>query len=190
MRELVIALVLATCLASLSPAAEVRIRYSNGNYNSYTIFGSTRHPGTLFTPKANQYPLLLKQGHFGFDTGNVAVQVKVWRASGSVVGPLLASFPATTRAWPTWTDVDLSGANVVIAAGNFFVSTNNPQMGPLGSPFRGANPTNVGHHFWSLDDQSWALWTYTDWAIECTVETRYGSGVAPASLGRVRAMYY
>ncbi len=189
MRESVIALVLAACLAGPSSAAEVRIKYSNGNYNSYTLFGGSRHPGTLFTPKANQYPVFVKTGHFGFDAGNVTVQVKVWSAAGSVVGSLLASFPATTRAWPAWTDVDVSGANVVVDAGNFFVSTNNPQMGPLGSPFRGANPTNVGHHWWSADDRSWLLWNYTDWAIECTVETRYGSGVAPASLGRVRALY-
>lgn len=188
MKVLVIALVLAVCLAGLSSAAEVRMRYSNGNYNSYTIFGASRHPGTLFTPRANQYPLLVKQGHFGFDAGNVAVQVKVWSATGSVVGSVLASFPATTRAWPTWTDVDVSTAGVVIKADNFFVSTNNPQMGPLGSPFRGANPVHVGHHFWSLDDRSWAVWPYTDWAIECTVETRY-VGIAPASLGRVRALY-
>lgn len=188
MKVLVIALVFAVCLAGLSSAAEVRIRYSNGNYNSYTMFGGSRHPGTLFTPRANQYPLLLKRGHFGFDAGNVAVQVKIWSAAGSVIGSVLASFPATTRAWPTWTDVDVSGANVVIKADNFFVSTNNPQMGPLGSPFRGANPINEGHHFWSADDVSWAVWPYTDWAIECTVETRY-VGIAPASLGRVKALY-
>ncbi len=189
MRKFVIALVLTACFADPSPAAEVRIRYSNGNYNSYTMFGGSHHPGTLFTPKANQYPVFVKTGHFGFDTGNVAVQVKVWRAAGSVVGSLLASFPATTRAWPTWTEVDLTGAHVVIVSGNFFLSTNNPQMGPLGSPFRGANPTNVGHHFWSSDDRSWLPWTYTDWAIECTVETRYGTGVAPASMGRLKALY-
>lgn len=188
MRYFAIALAIAVCLASLATAAEVRIKYSNGNYNSYTIFGGTWHPGTLFTPKSNQYPVFVKTGHFGFDTGNVAVQVKVWSATGSVVGSVLASFPATTRAWPTWTDVDLSPAGIVVEADNFFLSTNNPSMGPLGSTFRGANPTNVGHHFWSSDDVRWLLWTYTDWAIECTVDTQH-VGVAPASLGRIRALY-
>jgi hypothetical protein len=189
MKYRILALSLLVYLAGLSSAAEVRIRYSNGNYNSYTLFGSSRHPGTLFTPKANQYPVFVKKGHFGFNTGNVAVQVKVWRATGSVVGSLLASFPATTRTWPTWTDVDVSTAGIVIKAGNFFLSTNNPQMGPLGSAFRGANPNNVGHHWWSRDDVSWLLWTFTDWAIECTVDTRH-VGVAPASLGRVKALYW
>jgi hypothetical protein len=188
MRDFVIALVLAVCLAGLSSAAEVRIRYSNGNYNSYTLFGGSRHPGTLFTPKYNQYPLFVKKGHFGFEAGDVAVQVKVWSATGSVVGALLASFPATTCAWPTWTDVDIEPAGIVIEADNFFLSTNNPEMEPLGSPFRGANPNNVGHHFWSSNDINWLPWTYSDWAIECTVETRY-LGVAPASLGRVKALY-
>ncbi|MEE9457418.1 MAG: hypothetical protein V3W11_09750, partial [bacterium] len=173
-------------------AAEVRMRYSNGNYNASTGFGGTYHPGTVFKPTSGQYPVFLKTGYFGFGTANVVVQVKVWSTTGNTPGSLIATFPVTTKRWATWTDVDLSTASIVISSANFFLSTNNPQMGPLGSSFRGSGiPGNYqGYHYWSANDTSWLSWTTTDWAIECTVETNYsGSGIAPASLGRVKALY-
>ncbi len=189
MRYLAVALALALCLASLSSAAEIRMRYSNGNYSASTGFGGTYHPGTVFKPTSGQYPVFLKTGYFGFGRGSVGVQVKVWSTTGNTPGSLLATFPVTTKAWSTWTDVDLSTAGIVISSANFFLSTNNPQMGPLGSSFRGAYPqTYAGYHYWSANDTSWLSWTTTDWAIECTVETNY-TGIAPASLGRVKALY-
>jgi opacity protein-like surface antigen len=190
MKYLVITLALAFCLASLSSAAEVRMRYSNNNYNATTSFGGTWHPGTVFKPTSSQYPVFVKTGHFGFGTANVGVQVKVWSTTGNTPGSLLATFPVTTKAWPTWTDVDLTSAGIVIGSYNFFLSTNNPQMGPLGSSFRGSGiPGNYqGYHYYSSNDTSWTLWIITDWAIECTVDTNY-VGIAPASLGRVKALY-
>jgi hypothetical protein len=190
MKYFVIALVLAFCLASLSSAAEVRMKYSDSNYNYYTSFGGTYHPGTVFKPTSGQYPVFLKTGHFGFHRSNVGVQVKVWSTTGNTPGSLLATFPVTTKAYPTWTDVNISTASIVIKADNFFLSTNNPQMGPLGVPFRGSGIPGKyqGYHYWSANDTSWLLWTTTDWAIECTVDTNYVS-VAPASLGRVKALY-
>jgi len=186
----VLIVVAALCVAGLSQAAEERWRNSDGNYNAYTSFGGTYHPGTLFIPASNKYPVFLKTAHFGFGTGSVGVQVKIWSATGSTIGSVLASFPATTSSWPTWTNVNVSGGNIVFSANNFFISTNNPQMGPLGSTFRGSGIPGKypGYHYWSADDVSWRLWTTTDWAIECTVDTNYTS-VAPASLGRVKALY-
>ena len=194
MRYLAVALALALCLASLSSAAEVRMRYTGGLYSATTSFGGTWHPGTVFKPTSGQYPVFLKKGHFGFGRGSVSVQVKVWSTTGNTPGSLLATFPVTTKAFgnpstPTWTDVDISTAGIVISSANFFLSTNNPQMGPLGASFKGAYPQRYsGYHYWSADDNSWRTWTTTDWAIECTVETNY-SGIAPASLGRVKALY-
>ncbi len=189
MKYVVTITVLALCLAGLSQAAEERWRNSNGSYGAYTMFGGTYHPGTLFIPASGKYPVFLKKTHFGFNSGSVSVQVKIWSATGSTIGSVLASYPATTSAWPSWTDVDVSSSNHVFASNNFFISTNNPQMGPLGSPFRGAYPqTYPGYHYWSADDRSWRSWTTTDWAIECTVDTNY-SAIAPASLGRVKALY-
>lgn len=181
------------CLAGPSQAAEERWRNSNGTYNSTTHFGDTWHPGTLFIPPASKYPVFLKKAHFGFqnitsNSGSVGVQVKVWSATGSTIGSVIASFPATTSRWPTWTDVDVSSGSLVFSSNNFFISTNNPQMGPLGSRFKGADRTYPGYHYWSSDDRSWSVWTTTDWAIECTVETNYPS-VAPVSVGRVKALY-
>lgn len=192
MRYLVIALALAVCLASLSSAADVRMRYSNGNYNASTFFGGSGHPGTVFKPGSGQYPVFLKTGYFGFVSANVGVQVKVWSTTGNTPGSLLATFPVTTKAWPVWTDVDLTTANITITANNFFLSTNNPQMGPLGSGFRGAGIPGQypGYHYISQNDTSWSNWTTTDWAIECLVDTNHsGSAIAPASLGRVKALY-
>jgi hypothetical protein len=190
MRYFVLALALALCLATLSSAAEVRMRYSNGNYNATTSFGGSWHPGTVFKPESGQYPVFLKTGHFGFGTASVGVEVKVWKTTGNTPGTLVASFPVTTSAWPVWTDVNLTSANIVVTADNFFLSTNNPQMGPLGSSYRGSGiPGNYqGYHYYSSNDTSWSSWTTTDWAIECTVETNY-SGIAPASIGRVKALY-
>lgn len=189
MKKLLVIVGVSALCAALVNAAEVRMRYSNGNYNATTSFGGSYHPGTLFVPTSGQYPVYLKTAHFGFNSGGVSVQVKVWSATGSTIGSVIASFPATTSAWPSWTDVSLTSANIVITANNFFISTNNPSMGPLGSGFRGAYPqTYPGYHYWSSDDTSWLQWTTTDWAIECTVETNYTS-VAPASLGRVKALY-
>ncbi len=190
MKYLVIALALAFYLASLSLAAEERWRYSNGNYNATTSFGGSYHPGTVFKPGSGQYPVFLKTAYFGFSSASVDVQVKVWTTTGDTPGSLIATFPVTTKSWPTWTDVDLSTAGIVIGSYNFFLSTNNPSMGPLGSSFRGAGipGTYQGYHYWSATDTSWALWTTTDWAIECTVNTNYSS-IAPASLGRVKALY-
>ena len=190
MKYFVTILVLAVCLAGLSQAAEERWRNSNGTYNASTGFGGTYHPGTLFIPASSKYPVFLKKAHFGFNTGSVGVQVKIWSATGSTIGSVLASYPATTSRWPTWTDVDVSSGNHVFPSNNFFISTNNPQMGPLGSSFRGSGiPGNYqGYHFWSADDVSWRSWTTTDWAIECTVDTNHTS-IAPASVGRVKALY-
>jgi hypothetical protein len=184
----VIIVVAALCLAGLSQAAEERWRNSNGIYNWTTYFGDTWHPGTVFKPTSGQYPVFLKKGYFGFRAGNVGVQVKVWSTTGNTPGSLLATFPVTTKVWPTWTDVDLSTAGIVISSANFFLSTNNPEMGPLGSTFKSANRTYPGYHYWSSDDRSWSVWPTSDWAIECTVETNYPS-VAPASVGRVKALY-
>ena len=190
MKYLVISLALGVCLAGLSSAAEERWRNSNGNYTARTSFGGSLHPGTVFKPASGKYPpVFLKTAFFGFYTGNVGVQVKVWSTTGNTPGSLLATFPATTKAWPNWTDVNVSTASIVIKADNFFLSTNNPQMGPLGAPFMGAYPqTYPGYHYISSDDKSWRTWTTTDWAIECLVDTNYTS-VAPASLGRVKALY-
>ena len=190
MKYVVTIMVFAVCLAGLSQAAEERWRNSNGSYGASTSFGGTWHPGTLFIPDSGKYPVFLKKAHFGFGTASVGVQVKIWSATGSTIGSVIASFPATTVAWPTWTDVDVSGGNIVFPANNFFISTNNPQMGPLGSSFRGSGiPGNYpGYHYYSADDLRWTLWTTTDWAIECTVDTNY-SGIAPASVGRVKALY-
>ncbi len=166
------------------------MKYTGGAYNATTSFGGTYHPGTVFKPTSGQYPVFLKKGHFGFGRGSVGVQVKVWSTTGNTPGSLLATFPVTTSRWPTWTDVDISSASIVITANNFFLSTNNPQMGPLGDSFRGHGIPGKypGYHYWSADDNSWRTWTTTDWAIECTVETNY-TGIAPASLGRVKALY-
>jgi hypothetical protein len=180
----------ALCFAGLSQAAEERWRNSNGTYNGLTSFGQSYHPGTLFIPASAQYPVFLNKAHFGFVTDNVSVQVKIWSATGSTIGSVLASFPATTSAWPTWTDVDVSGGFLVFPSDNFFISTNNPSMGPLGTSFRSAAPaTFVGYHFISLNDTTWEPFNLYDWSIECTVETNYGTAVAPASLGRVKALY-
>lgn len=123
-------------------------------------------------------------------SGNVGFNVAYYGATGSTPASLLASFPVTTKPWPTWTDVDLTTAGIVIASNNFFLSTNNPSMGPLGDSFKGHGIPGKypGYHYWSADDKSWRTWTTTDWAIECTVETNY-TGIAPASLGRVKALY-
>lgn len=189
MKYVVAILVLTVCLVGLSQAAEERWRNSNGSYGATTYFGGTYHPGTLFIPPSGKYPVFLQKTHFGFATGSVNVQVKIWSATGSTIGSVLASYPATTNTWPSWTDVDVSSGKHVFASNNFFISTNNPQMGALGSGFKGAYPqTYSGYHYWSADDQSWRAWTTTDWAIECTVDTNY-TGIAPASLGRVKALY-
>ena len=195
MRYLVVALALAVCFASLSSAAEVRMRYSDGNYRATTWFGGSGHPGTVFKPTSGQYPVFLKTAYFGFQTGSVTVQVKVWSTTGNTPGSLLATFPATTKAFGSppnvvWTDVDLTTAGIVIEADNFFLSTNNPKMEPLGSGFKGSGIPGKypGYHYISADDISWRSWTTTDWAIECLVDTKHVS-VAPASLGRVKALY-
>jgi hypothetical protein len=182
----------ALCLAGLSQAAEERWRNSNGTYNAQTSFGESYHPGTLFIPASGKYPVCVKAAHLGFITGSLDVQVKIWSATGSTIGSVLGSFPATTATWPTWTDVDVSSGSFVffLPSNNFFISTNNPAMGPLGSSFRGSGPpTYSGYHFISRDDTSWSVHTTADWAIECTVETNYGTAVVPGSLGRVKALY-
>jgi hypothetical protein len=143
------------------------MKYTGGAYNATTSFGGTYHPGTVFKPTSGQYPVFLKKGHFGFGKGSYNVQVKVWSTTGNTPGSLLATFPVATKRWPT-----------------------NPQMGPLGDSFKGHGIPGKypGYHYWSADDRSWRSWTTTDWAIECTVETNY-TGIAPASLGRVKALY-
>jgi hypothetical protein len=83
----VIIVVAALCLAGLSQAAEERWRNSNGSYNATTSFGGTYHPGTLFIPASGKYPVFLKKAHLGFVSGSVGVQVKIWSATGSTIGP-------------------------------------------------------------------------------------------------------
>jgi hypothetical protein len=144
----------------------------------------------MFTPESGQYPVFLKTAHFGFSSSGVSVQAKVWEVTGSTVGSLIASFSATTSAWPAWTDVDLTGSNIVLPSDNFLISTNNPSMGPLGSGFRGVLPQSYsGHHWWSSNDTSWSAWSTSDWAIECTIDTNYNVDVAPSSIGRIKALY-
>jgi len=105
------------------------------------------------------------------------------------VGPLLASFQAQTKAYPTWTDVDVSGAGLIVAADNFFISANDAGAQTFAADmvcdWPGAFP---GRHFYSGDDISWLPTSEFDYSIECTVETALG--VAPASLGRVKALFY
>jgi hypothetical protein len=184
-------LLMAACLAeSAAGGEEVRLFYSRQRYNVEMGFRESLHPGTLFTPTAGQYPLLLKRAHIYFGDRGYPMEVKVWSAAGSVVGSVLASFPATTEMYPTWTNVDLSGAGLVIRADNFLVSANDRashDMKPvMVCDYPGAF---AGHHFISPDDVTWELQTLFDFSIECTVETNYDVGVAPASLGRVKALY-
>lgn len=149
-----------------------------------------RLPGTLFTPTAGQYPLLLKRAHIYFGDRGYPMEVKVWSAAGSVVGSVLASFAVTSEMYPTWTEVDVGGAGLVVRSDNFFISTNDRpglDLKPLMvCDYPGAF---AGHHFISWDDVTWQLQTSYDFSIECTVETNYDIGVAPASLGRVRALF-
>ncbi|UCH79115.1 MAG: hypothetical protein JSU81_03975 [Candidatus Coatesbacteria bacterium] len=185
------AIVVAACLAEVAAGAEeVRLYYSRQRYNVEVGFSGTLHPGTLFTPTAEQYPLLLKRAHIYFGDRGYPMDVKVWSATGSVVGSVLASFALTTEMYPTWTEVDLSGAGVIIRADNFFVSTAdraNRDMRPvMVCDYPGAYG---GHHFISWDDVAWQLQTTYDFSIECTVETNYDVGVVPASLGRVKALF-
>ncbi len=188
MRCLNLALAALACLAAVAAAEEVRMRYSTGTYNSRFFWIQNAHPGSLFTPSAEQYPVLLKTAHFGFDAGGVEVRVKVWSATGSKPGAVLASYYILTDPWPQWTDVDLEASKILVKADNFFLSTDAPGR-EFFVVFRGATPRQYpGHHFTSQDDVTWVE-AYADWAIECTVDTKYGIGVAPASLGRVRALY-
>jgi hypothetical protein len=188
MRLWVTILSAAVCLAAAAGGKEVRLRYSNGEYNSRFFWIQYAHPGTLFTPSAEQYPLLLKTAHFGFDAGGAEVRVKVWSATGSTPGSVLASYNILTDPWPRWTDVDLEASKIIVTADNFFLSSDAPGR-EFFVVFRGATPRQYpGHHFTSQDDIKWVE-AYADWAIECTVDTEYGIGVAPASLGRVRALY-
>ncbi|NIT35658.1 MAG: hypothetical protein GTN49_04025 [candidate division Zixibacteria bacterium] len=188
MKYRVVALSLLVCVASLSTAAEVRIRYSNGIYNSRFFWIQYAHPGTLCTPSAGQYPVLLKTAHFGFEVGNAEVRVKIWSATGSTPGTVLASFYILTDPWPRWTDVSLEESKIIVNANNFFISSDTLWR-EFFVTFRGAMPRQYpGHHFTSQDDIKWVE-AYADWAIECTVDTNYGIGVAPASLGRVKALY-
>jgi hypothetical protein len=188
MRDLTLALSVAALSAALAAGEEVRMRYSNGEYNARFFWIQYAHPGTLFTPTAEQYPVLLKAAHFGFDAGGVEVRVKVWSAVGSTPGSVLASYYILTDPWPRWTDVDLEASKIVIEADNFFLSSDAPGR-EFFVTFRGATPRRYpGHHFTSQDDVTWRE-AYADWAIECTVDTKYGIGVAPASLGRIRALY-
>jgi hypothetical protein len=184
---LLIALGVATSVAS---GEEVRLYYSRQRYNVEMGFQGTIHPGTLFTPAVEQYPVFLKRVHIYFGDRGYPVEVKVWSAAGSVVGSVLASFPVTTEMYPTWTDVDVSGAGVVIRGDNFFVSTNDRaacDMKPvMVCDYPGAYG---GHHFISADDRTWQLQNIYDFSIECTVETNYDIGVEPATLGRLRALY-
>jgi len=189
MKYIVVLALLVVVLATASLAADLRMYYSNGNYNASTSFGGTYHPGTIFKPTSGQYPVFLERAYYGFGSAGVQVQAKVWNATGSTPGSVLASFLVNTLAWPTWTEVDLTGSNLIINADYFFLSTNNPGGGALGVSYRGSMPSNYsGYHFWSSNDSSWASWTTTDWAIECLVDTGYSS-VQPASLGRVKALY-
>jgi hypothetical protein len=177
------------CAAGIATASETRIRYSNGTYGATTYFGGTNHPGTLFTPTGSQYPVYIIYAHYGFASANVEVQAKIWSATGSTPGSVLASFITTTKAYPTWTDVEVRSAVSPINSGNFFISTNNPGGGALGVGFKGAYPqTFPGHHFISQNDSSWSNWSTTDWAIECTIDDAY-TAVRPASLGRLKALY-
>jgi hypothetical protein len=168
----------------------VRLFYSCQRYNVEMGFRETLHPGTLFTPTAGQYPLLLKRAHIYFGDRGYPMEVKVWSAAGSVVGSVLASFAVTSEMYPTWTEVDVGGAGLVVRSDNFFISTNDRpglDLKPLMvCDYPGAF---AGHHFISWDDVTWQLQTSYDFSIECTVETNYDIGVAPASLGRVRALF-
>jgi hypothetical protein len=183
-------LVVACLTAGAAGGEEVRLFYSRQRYNVEMGFSGTIHPGTLFTPAVEQYPVFLKRVHIYFGDRGYPVEVKVWSAAGSVVGSVLASYAVTTEIYPTWTEVDVSGARVVIRGDNFFVSTNDRAS-------RDMKPVMVcdypgaygGHHFISADDQTWQLQTVYDFSIECTVETNYDIGVGPASLGRVKALY-
>jgi hypothetical protein len=184
---LLIALGVATSVAS---GEEVRLYYSRQRYNVEMGFSGSLHPGTLFTPAGGQYPVFLKRAHIYFGDRGYPMEVKVWSAVGSVVGSVLASFSITTEMYPTWTDVDISPARVVVAADNFFISANDRSS-------RDMRPVMVcdypgafgGYHFVSWDDVTWQLQTVYDFSIECTVETNYGIGVAPASLGRVKTLF-
>jgi hypothetical protein len=189
MKRIIVLLSLTALLAAAAAAEEVRLRYSNGEYNGRCTWISTAHPGTLFTPEAGQYPLFLKTAHFGFEADGAEVEIKVWSATGSTPGSVLASFGFLTQKWPTWTDVDLKSYKIVIADENFFVSSNGRGSSTFPT-FRMATPRQYpSHHFTSTDDQTWKE-SYSDWAIECTVETNSDIGVAPASLGRVKALYF
>jgi hypothetical protein len=188
MRRYVLATCLAACAATLAAGLEVRMRYSNGNYNERFFWIQYAHPGTLFTPEGGEYPVLLKRAHFGFEAGGVEVRVKIWSATGSTPGTVLASYYILTDPWPRWTDVDVEASKIIIEADNFFLSADTPGR-EFFVTFRGATPRQYpGHHFTSQDDIKWVE-AYADWAIECTVDTQYGIGVAPASLGRVRALH-
>jgi len=184
---LLIALGVATSLAS---GEDVRFYYSRQRYNVEMGFRETLHPGTLFTPTAGQYPLFLKRAHIYFGDRGYPMEVKVWSAVGSVVGSVLATFPVTTEMYPTWTDVDIGAARLVVAADNFFISTNDRgacDMRPvMVCDFPGVYG---GHHFISADDVTWQLQTIYDFSIECTAATNYGFAVAPASLGRVKTLF-
>jgi hypothetical protein len=84
--------------------------------------------------------------------------------------------------------VDLSASKIIVERRDFFLSTDDPYH-EFFVAFRGATPRQYpGHHFGSQDDIKWVE-AYCDWAIECTVDTEYGIGVPPASLGRVRALF-
>lgn len=188
MRDLTYVLAGVLAAAALAPAAEIRMRYSDGNYNSRFYWIQYAHPGTLFTPEAGQYPVLLKTAHLGFASANDEVRLKVWSATGSTPASVLASSYFVTSAWPAWTDVDLTEYNLLLPQGNFFLSSDTLWR-EFFSTFMGATPRQYpGHHFTSQDDASWRE-AYADWAIECTVETNFGIGVAPASFGRIKALY-
>lgn len=181
-------MLIAAGIAATAAGEEIRLRYSSGEYNRTYMWIQYAHPATLFTPSAEQYPLFLKSAHFGFNAEYYNVRVKVWEADGATIGSMIGSFWVTTKKWPEWTDADLSGAGIIIEQQDFLISTDDPYREFFVS-FKGAAPALYpGHHFTSQDDITWHS-ASTDWAIECTVDTGYGIGVAPTSFGRVKALY-
>jgi hypothetical protein len=174
--------------AAAASAATERLRFSNGNYNGTGAFPSY-WPATAFNADAGKYPLYAKQAHFRFRWGGYHVVVKLWDCAGATPASVVASFDATTQAYPAWTDVDMTSAHAVFDDGYFAISVKDRDAPRLSANLRVSSAGLYhGHHLYTANESRWFVDDY-DYAIECTTGTRYGIGVAPASWGKMKALF-
>ena len=154
----ILCLAVLTLLASGAQAETVELAYDDGSAEANIVLSRGGAHAVRFTPSA--YPALLDAVRFHAFVGDSACSGQhVWILDDD--GP--SGAPGTTLYGPVtfaaqpdvvWNEASLSGAGLVIEAGEFFVAFLQPLEGPVCSALNLDLNSAAGRH-WSLSGGVW-----------------------------------